>query len=73
MNYEPTKHGAVTAIKIYYKEDRTPMADLAFCFGGKTTIEWTNVEQRNAYKKGINGYTFIFDERVKNDFDSFVK
>lgn len=71
--YNPMKHGVVTAIKIYYADDNsTPMADLAFSFGGKETIQWTNVVQKEEYAKGINGYTFIFDERINGDFQSFV-
>jgi hypothetical protein len=70
--YEPSKDGAVTAIRIYYKNDRTPMADLAFAFGGMVTIEWTNPAQRDIFKIGMNGYTLIFDEREKADFISFV-
>jgi len=73
FNYDPTKDGVITAIRIYYGKNRTSMADLAFCFGGKVTIEWTNIAHRETYQKGINGYTFIFDEREKNNFDSFVK
>ncbi len=71
--YEPSKDGAITAIRIFYENDRTSMAELAFAFGGTVVIEWTNVDQRNTYKKGINGYTFVFDEREKGDFNSFVK
>jgi hypothetical protein len=73
FSYEPSKNGVVTAIKIYYADDNsTPMADLAFLFGGKETIQWTNVVQKEEYAKGINGYTFIFDERINGDFQSFV-
>ena len=72
-SYDPTKNGAVTAIRIFYGEDRTPMAELAFAFGGTATIEWTNVEMRKKYIEGINGYTFFFDERDKASFLSFVK
>lgn len=73
FKYEPSKDGAITAIRIYYMNDRTPMADLAFAFGGMATIEWTNVVQRESYKSGINGYTYVFDEREKSNFNSFVK
>lgn len=74
MNYNPTKDGAVVAIRIYEKEDATPLAELAFAFGGSTVIEWTNVTHRNRFKSGINGYTFIFDERVNpRRFEDFLK
>ena len=72
-NYSPEKHGIVTAIRIFYEKDRQPMAELTFCFGGTDIIEWTNVNQREKYSKGINGYTFFFDERQKNTFESFKK
>jgi hypothetical protein len=72
LNYEPSKDGAVTAIRIYYKNDRIPMADLAFAYGGMVTIEWTNPIQRETFKSGMNGYTLIYDEREKADFMSFV-
>ena len=69
-NYTPEKHGIVTAIRLFYENDRQPMAELAFCFGGTDIIEWTNISQREKYSKGINGYTFFFDERQGNDFES---
>ena len=72
-NYIPEKHGIVTAIRLFYENDRQPMAELAFCFGGTDIIEWTNISQREKYSKGINGYTFFFDERKKNTFESFKK
>lgn len=72
--YEPTYDGAVIAIRIYYRQNRAvPMADLIFAYGGMETIEWTNVEQRNEYMKGINGYTFIFDERSSRRFEDFLR
>jgi hypothetical protein len=73
FSYEPSKNGVITAIRIYYLNDRTPMAQLVFAFGGTVTIEWTNPEQRNIFKDGINGYTLFFDEREKADFESFIK
>jgi len=73
LKYIPSKDGAVTAIRIYYENDRTSMAELAFAFGGTATIEWTNVDERNIYLSGMNGYTFVFDEREKGDFQCFVR
>lgn len=72
FKYDPRKHGAVVAIRIYFKDDRCPMADLAFAYGGMTTIEWTNPAQREAYMSGINGYTLIYDERPKREFSEWV-
>ena len=71
--YNPTIHGAVVAIRIYFMDDRNPMADLAFAFGGTVTIEWTNVTQREKYSKGITGYTLIYDLRPKDSFSAWVK
>lgn len=62
--YDPTINGAVVAIRIYLKDYHSPMAELAFAFGGTVTIEWDNVIQRKKYESGINAYTLIFDTRV---------
>jgi len=72
-NYTPEKHGIVTAIRIFYEKDRQPMAELAFCFGGTDIIEWTKSFIKEKYIKGINGYTFFFDERQTGNFESFKK
>ena len=74
FNYNPQEQGAITAIRIYYAEDNiTPMAQFAFAYGETATIEWTNPVHRNSYANGINGYTLIFDEREKADFQNFVR
>ena len=72
-DYSPEKHGIVTAIRLFYEKDRQSMAELVFCFGGTDIIEWTNISQREKYSKGINGYTFFFDERQIGNFESFKK
>lgn len=73
--YYPPRDGAVVAIRIFYAEDmHSPMATLAFAFGGTTTIEWDNINQRKKYEAGINGYTAIFDDRFKDTtFQDFVR
>lgn len=64
FKYNPTEHGAVNAIKIFTADNgHTPMATLAFAFGGTATIEWANVKQREVYAAGINAYTLMYDER----------
>lgn len=73
FNYSPEKNGAVVAIRIFYSHDRQPMAQLAFAFGGTATINWTCPAERERFAEGINGYTFIYDERAKPDFSSLVK
>lgn len=64
--YNPSIHGAVTSIIIY--EEMTKMgpevkAELYFAHSNSKTICWTNIDQRNSYSSGINGYTYILDER----------
>ena len=64
--YDPIIHGAVEAIRIFYSENATMdvLAELRFCFGGTTIIEWTNPDEREKFVEGINGYTLFLDERV---------
>lgn len=71
--YDPRVHGAVVAMRIFYGECYTPMAELAFAFGGTVTIQWTLITDREKYQSGINGYTLVYDEREKADFKTFVK
>lgn len=76
FNYKPAKHGAVTAIRIYFADERTPMAELKFAYTSdqypdKTeTICWVQPEHREAFSAGINGYTLIYDERDKAPFEN---
>ena len=65
-HYDPIIHGAVEAIRIFYSENATMdvLAELRFCFGGTTIIEWTNPDEREKFAEGINGYTLFLDERV---------
>ena len=66
FKYNPTEHGAITAIKIFTADDgHTPMATLAFAFGGTATIEWADAKQREIYASGINAYTLMYDNRDK--------
>ena len=68
-HYDPIIHGAVEAIRIFYSENATMdvLAELRFCFGGTTIIEWTNPDEREKFAEGINGYTLFLDERVVVD------
>lgn len=63
-NYNPILHGDVEVIRIFYSENWNILAELRFCFGGTTIIEWTNPDEREKFKEGINGYTLFLDERV---------
>ena len=66
--------GMINAVRIYMDTDgMTPLADLAFAYGGTETIVWNNISQKSKYEDKINGYTFFFDERPKAGFDSFIK
>lgn len=74
MMYNVNEQGVITAIRIFYKEDGvTPMAELVFALGGSVTIEWTNAKIRKEYEKGINGYTFFFDERIEIESNSLSR
>lgn len=74
IEYDPLRDWAVAAIKIY---GMTPTrAILAFAFGGTVDVEWNIVSEREKYAKGINSYTYVFDERpaeIGRTFESFVK
>ena len=65
-NYDPILHGDVEVIRIFYSENclNDILAELRFCFGGTTIIEWTNPDEREKFEEGINGYTLFLDERV---------
>ena len=68
-HYNPIIHGTVEAIRIFYSENTTKdiLAELRFCFGGTTIIEWTNPDEREKFADGIDGYTLFLDERVVVD------
>jgi len=76
LTYDPSEMGAIVAIRLFYDEYRSVMAELAFAYGSTHTTEWTDIAQRRAFQIGINGYTFIFDERdvaKEKTFQDFVK
>lgn len=68
-NYDPILHGDVEVIRIFYSKNclKDILAELRFCFGGSTIIEWTNPDEREKFEEGINGYTLFLDERVVVD------
>lgn len=77
--YDPFRDGAITAIRIFTDMNPPhldPKAELAFAFGGSTIITWNRVDDRETFMPGITGYTYIFDERLKDKpvlFEDFVK
>lgn len=73
LDYTPEKYGAVVAIRIFFENDRQPMAELAFAFGGTAIINWICPSERKKFESGINGYTLVYDERPKADFSNWVK
>jgi len=70
-SYDPAIQGAINAIRLYtdYSEGYDIKAELAFAFGGSTTISWITPTEREVYEPGINGYTLFFDEREKAPFE----
>lgn len=76
FGYDVTKHGAIVAIRIFYGENNTPMAELKTAYATdkfpdrKVTICWVAVNQRTQFMLGINGYTLFYDEREKESFDT---
>lgn len=74
--YDVSKHGVITAIRIFANEKHCgfPYAELAFEFGGSVIVQWNRKDVREEYEKGINSYTFVFDERIEDrSFSDFVK
>lgn len=69
MNYKMK----VIAIRIYLGgyTNTVPMADLKMVDGVTETIEWTNIKQRKQFERGINGYTLIYDERPKREWNEW--
>lgn len=66
-SYNPLIDGGITAIRIFEKNGGLPQAELIFAFGKRRTINWVNIEERKLYEPGINGYTFILDERINEN------
>lgn len=63
--YNPAVHGVITAIEIQPTDDpNKPSAMLAFAFGGKVVVDWTE-EGVKEYLPGINGYTMFYDLRAR--------
>lgn len=63
----------VLAIRIYYEGSScVPMADLRMNDGVVEHICWVDVKQRKEFEPGINGYTLIYDERPKCDWDAWL-
>lgn len=63
----------VLAIRIYLDQiNMTPMADLRMNDGVVEHICWVDVKQRKEFEPGINGYTIIYDERPKRQWDAWL-
>lgn len=60
------------AIRIYLggETGTMPMADIKTTNGTIQTIEWCSVIQREQFY--INGYTLIYDERPKRNWDEWI-
>ena len=61
----------VIAIRIYFNDLCTPMADLKMNDGVVEHIEWANVRDRKKFIPMITGYTLIYDERHKRDWNEW--
>ncbi len=66
--YDPAKHGVVLAMRLFTDWDKmcTPTAELAFAFGGTFVCQWNREDIREIFRKGINCYTLIYDERLND-------
>lgn len=63
----------VLAIRIYYDPIyMTPMADLRMNDGVIEHICWVNIKERKQFDPGINGYTLIYDERPKCQWNEWI-
>jgi len=62
----------VLAIRIFYGLNRTPMADLVMNDYVVEHIEWTDVKQRKKFIPMITGYTLIYDERPKREWNDWL-
>ena len=64
----------VLAIRIYYGEfaGTVPFADLIMSDGVCETIVWTDVKQRKQFAEKITGYTLVYDERPKRDWNEWI-
>lgn len=62
---------AAVAVRIYYGINQTPMADIKFNDGVTKIIQWTDVEQRKEMLPYITGYTLIYDERPKRNWNEW--
>lgn len=60
------------AVRIYFAGAMTPFADLIMSDGVVETIQWTDVKEREAFAKTINGYTLIYDEREKREWKEWL-
>ena len=61
----------INAVRIYYDKNGTPMADLKSMDGVCVTIQWTDVRQRERFMPYITGYTLIYDERPKREWEQW--
>ncbi len=60
------------AVRIYFDVNATPMADIRMNDGVVEHITWTDVRQRKQFQDAINGYTLIYDERPKRDWNEWL-
>ena len=61
----------VVAIRIFYDQYMTPMADLKMIDGKMVTIQWSRMNDVEPFLPFINSYTLIYDEREKRTWDEW--
>lgn len=62
----------VIAIRIYLGLNNTPYADLRMSDGVVEHIQWNDTRQRKAFASLITGYTLIYDERPKREWQDWL-
>ena len=59
----------IIAVRIYYRNDHIPMADLKYASGRTETIKWANDQEYKRAAALMNAYTLIYDLRPKASFN----
>lgn len=66
--YNPKVDGRIFAVRLFYTENRTTIAEMLFSNERSATIPW---DARNA--SYIDAHTLIYDERISKSFDEQKK
>ena len=63
---------SVIAIRIWLDVNCTPMADLRMNDGVVEHIQWNDAKARKEFEPMISGYTLIYDERPKREWQEWL-